>query len=470
GSFKDHLVTWVGDYLKIAHADTPGRADEIMAEIDRRIAAVPPFPGLRNFYQGRDFKQWTGDDSKGLMKVYLPALVGLVPDEMVKAIKSFLEFAYLARMDFHTEATLAEMDRHLQEYHWHRKVFLETGVRMEFDSLPRQHALKHYVDHIRNFGALNGLSTSITESKHIKAIKEPWRRSSRWEALGQMLVINQRLDKLAAATVDFKARGMLEKDIIQSVFEDLRHLVDDEEPHEIAEARLCQNLHLTHCCSDRSYPPTLDGIGQTIGVPELPDLVSLYMWDQEHPDAPLGTDDPFPPATIIDRRIHVFHSASTIFYAPSDPSGRGGMKREHIRAAPTWRRGPARYDRHCVFVSSDSVQEGFRGLMVARVRLFFSFAVEGQTHSCALVDWFSHYGNEPDDLTGMWIVTPDFNGDGTRTRGVISLDAVVRGAHLIPVYGEEFLPSEFHFSQSLDSFQAFYVNKFVDYHAYSLAF
>ncbi|KAI0069628.1 hypothetical protein K474DRAFT_1750439 [Panus rudis PR-1116 ss-1] len=72
GSFKDHLVTWVGDYLKIAHADTPGRAEEILAEIDRRIAAVPPFPGLRNFYQGRDFKQWTGDDSKGLMKVRVP--------------------------------------------------------------------------------------------------------------------------------------------------------------------------------------------------------------------------------------------------------------------------------------------------------------------------------------------------------------------------------------------------------------
>lgn len=33
------------------------------------IAAVPPFPGLRHFYEGRNFKQWTGDDSKGLMKV-----------------------------------------------------------------------------------------------------------------------------------------------------------------------------------------------------------------------------------------------------------------------------------------------------------------------------------------------------------------------------------------------------------------
>lgn len=34
-----------------------------------RIAAVPPFPGLRRFPEGRNFKQWTGDDSKALMKV-----------------------------------------------------------------------------------------------------------------------------------------------------------------------------------------------------------------------------------------------------------------------------------------------------------------------------------------------------------------------------------------------------------------
>lgn len=37
----------------------------------RRIAAAPPFSGLRRFPQGRGFKQWTGDDSKALMKVHM---------------------------------------------------------------------------------------------------------------------------------------------------------------------------------------------------------------------------------------------------------------------------------------------------------------------------------------------------------------------------------------------------------------
>lgn len=67
----------------------------------------------------------------------------------------------------------------------------------------------HYARGIHLFGAPNGLCSSITESKHIKAVKEPWRRSSRFNALGQMLLTNQRLDKLAASHNDFKSRGML---------------------------------------------------------------------------------------------------------------------------------------------------------------------------------------------------------------------------------------------------------------------
>jgi hypothetical protein len=39
------------------------------------ISAVPAFPGLRRFPDGRDFSQWTGDDSKALMKVFLYSMV-----------------------------------------------------------------------------------------------------------------------------------------------------------------------------------------------------------------------------------------------------------------------------------------------------------------------------------------------------------------------------------------------------------
>lgn len=82
GTFKDHLVQWVEDYLKAIYG--PSKAESILDEIDRRyvgpfflsriltlhsIALAPLFPGLRRFKQGRNFKQWTGNDSRALMKV-----------------------------------------------------------------------------------------------------------------------------------------------------------------------------------------------------------------------------------------------------------------------------------------------------------------------------------------------------------------------------------------------------------------
>ena len=127
---------------------------------------------------------------------------------MVQAICAFLEFCYITRRNVIYEKSLHNLRYALHRFHQYREIFREVGVRDNF-SLPRQHSLTHYESLIRLFGAPNGVSTSITESKHIIAIKKPWRRSSRNNALGQILQTNLRLSQLAAARADFEARGML---------------------------------------------------------------------------------------------------------------------------------------------------------------------------------------------------------------------------------------------------------------------
>jgi len=90
----------------------------------------------------------------------------------------------------------------------------------------------HYYDHIKNFGSPNGLCSSITESKHITAVKHPWRRSNKHAALPQMLKVNERLDKIAAARADFAVRGMLtDSCLVQVLKEALANLIhSDGEP------------------------------------------------------------------------------------------------------------------------------------------------------------------------------------------------------------------------------------------------
>jgi hypothetical protein len=48
GTFKDHLVTWVGEYLYLEHSKA--EADAIMDEIDRRYATSVNYRSIFNLY------------------------------------------------------------------------------------------------------------------------------------------------------------------------------------------------------------------------------------------------------------------------------------------------------------------------------------------------------------------------------------------------------------------------------------
>ncbi|KAF8874025.1 hypothetical protein BD779DRAFT_1613609 [Infundibulicybe gibba] len=461
GTFKDHLVTWVCEYLTAVHGEAYAAA--VMADIDRRIAVVPPFPGIRQFPDGRGFKQWTGDDSKALMKVYLPAIHGHVPPQMVCALSAFLDFCYLVHRNIINEATLDAIDDALTRFHREREIFREAGIRLTGFSLPRQHSAKHYRLLIQMFGAPNGLCSSITEAKHIKAIKD----------LGaQMLVTNRRLEKLAAARVDFAARGMLNGPCISPHFQAQAPVVpsppttddfeDFGEQEVVNEPRFDSIVRLARR-EAQGYPKTIHGLAQRIREPDFHLYLHYFLMDQLYPDAQVDTDHPpqYPTAPSLIAEYH-------------DYSGIGGMLRQCIRSTPSWYNGPARRD--CLFVNNDPNQPGMRGLHVIQAMLFFLFSFHQHRYSiirqypCALVRWFEPVDDEPCPDTGMWIFKPELGRNGKRLTTIIHLESVLHAAHLIGVCDDKFIPHEFKYTDSLDSFQAFFVNKFSDHHANELAF
>ena len=141
--------------------------------------------------------------------MYISSIAEHVPPPIIKCLGSFLDFCYLVRRSEIGESDLIAIETVLKKFHTARDFFRTAGIRMKGFNLPRQHSMMHYIRLIQEFGAPNGLCSSITESRHIMAVKRPWRRSNHYEPLGQILLTNQRLDKLVAARINFVARGML---------------------------------------------------------------------------------------------------------------------------------------------------------------------------------------------------------------------------------------------------------------------
>ena len=402
-----------------------------------------------------------------------------------------MDACYIARRNSINSTSRERLYDCVQTYFQLRTIFLDAGIRTTV-SIPRQHALKHIYDAIRLFGSPNGLCSSITESKHIEAVKRPWRRSSRFLALIQMLRILQRMDKMMALYRYLKYRRFLqgfgwEADLADSSNDATDVPIDDLEEHEDEDEaavsgesqdvsefdvefptrpRACKvfledpTTHLLDL-SESGYPSQLHPLAVHIKQPKFPLAFAQFLYKISHPTEQIA------PSTLaecpaFDGTIKVYCSAMATFYAPSDLSGSGGRRSELIRSTPSFFGHPRR---DTVFVVTDNSQPGMQGMEIGRVQLFFSFEYRRKSYSCALINWFVH-GDERDPDTGMWVVTPELDRHGEATLEVIQVDCIARAAHLVPVYGNSRVPEDFDFHNALDSYRSYFVNHFVDHHAH----
>ncbi|KAJ6599442.1 hypothetical protein B0H10DRAFT_2167549 [Mycena sp. CBHHK59/15] len=284
-SFKDHLVTWVGEYLYLEHSKAD--ADTIMDEIDRRY----------HFY---------------CINVYLPAIKGLVPDEIVQAIAAFLDFCYLVRREDFDKDTLDVVDAAVCNFHHHREIFRTLNVRTDTPggsaafSLPRQHSIVHYRHGIKEYGAPGGVCSSITESCHITTVKKPWHCSSRYEALSQMLQTNQRLDKLTAARADFVERGMLPLIYAPPAVDP-----DDDDGGPVDTVRVEGNIVLA-CTRECCYPRFASDLAKHINIPAFPVLLAHFLSDQLHSESYSNAGTDIDPAFHVNKYID--HHANEIVF------------------------------------------------------------------------------------------------------------------------------------------------------------
>jgi hypothetical protein len=204
-------------------------------------------------------------------------------------------------------------------------------------------------------------------------------------------------------------------------------------------------------------------------VPNLPDATRQFLAHQlsnNDSDTDISDSVSLSAFPLLTKTISLHSSASSVFFAPSDPSGIQGMRKEQIRSNPAWRGGGARHD--CVLIDTGGDPASpLSGYTVARVLLFFSFVHARKAFPCALVRWYilTDESGHRDEDTGMWLVEPEFK-DGEPHIAIVHIDTIFRAVHLLPYFGKDTVPLDLSYGDSLDHYDKFYVNKFADHHSF----
>ncbi|KAG8706404.1 hypothetical protein FRC09_002431, partial [Ceratobasidium sp. 395] len=188
GIFKSHLLPWTYAGMKEAPAN-------------RRFMAMSSAEGMRHFKKKvSKIKQWTGRESKELMKQFLPVVVGSGCDpDFVAMVRAALDFMYYAHSAELTTEDLEEMDRALEEFHRLKSVVVRMGIFQNmgrFDKIAKLHMMSHYTDLTRELGAPDGYNTESPEHLHIMYAKTPYRASNKCEPTQQMVNFIERQEKL----------------------------------------------------------------------------------------------------------------------------------------------------------------------------------------------------------------------------------------------------------------------------------
>ena len=226
---------------------------------------------------------------------------------------------------------------------------------------------------------------------------------------------------------------------------------------------MSQSVVLYWLGTARNHPTQVQSLAEELNTPNFPNLLRDFLSQQ------LNVNAGGPRPATFTGHLKVYHSTAATFISPSDPCSVGRACCEQIKATPSWFHGPEHYD--TVFVNTDDTHEDMQAMEVAQIICFFSLpCTNGVTYPCALIHWFDYVVDEPDELTGMWMVKPSFLNDNTCYLSIVHIDTIVRAAHLILIFGQERVPLQVNLHNSLDVYQGFYVNHFIDHHAFELVF
>ena len=177
-NFHDFLVHQIFVALGVIHKGIP--RTKLVAEIDNRFSQIPMYSKLRWFKSGiSGISRWTGQEYKGMSRVFLGIIRGIAPPGMIRVVKAYLDIMRISHYQSHTdkirrgmdipEGTLQQLENAIEEFwrsvHDPDEGLVATGL-SPFYYTPKLHYLRHYAEYVREKGALPQCSTDRSEALH----------------------------------------------------------------------------------------------------------------------------------------------------------------------------------------------------------------------------------------------------------------------------------------------------------------
>lgn len=172
--FADHPLKWI--------KETVGKY-----ELDARFMAQHKRVGTRHFTKGISHvkKQMTGREHRDIQRTIVATIAGAAPPRFVIAIRSLVEFIYLAQSPVHTHQTLQALVQALQTFHQYKDAIIEAkarrgkrGAKEDF-FIPKLELLQSFEPTIRRLGNLMQFTADVTERLLITHCKDLFERTSR---------------------------------------------------------------------------------------------------------------------------------------------------------------------------------------------------------------------------------------------------------------------------------------------------